>query len=161
MSRPRSSQSQGHPCGASRWSCCPALTISDWSRKKPRIEHDDEVIPRPAPLHQRFVAGLVDVASFSGHRRFCSHVCGTGRREYRSHSMTMVCMMAAGGIFWLVFQYIFLIYRRATPGMNMARLELCTFEGKATTMFDRQTPCRGQRAFRIFHGAGLRLGAGG
>ena len=27
-----------------------------------RIDHDDEVIPRPAPMHQRLVAGLVDVA---------------------------------------------------------------------------------------------------
>jgi uncharacterized RDD family membrane protein YckC len=54
--------------------------------------------------------------------------------------MTLVCMLAAGGIFWLLFQYMFLVYRRATPGMKMAQLELCTFEGKATTMFDRQ--CR-------------------
>ena len=30
----RSSQSQDHPCGASRWSCCPALTTSNWSLKK-------------------------------------------------------------------------------------------------------------------------------
>ena len=26
-----------------------------------RIDHDAEVIPRPAPMHQRLVAGLVDV----------------------------------------------------------------------------------------------------
>jgi uncharacterized RDD family membrane protein YckC len=54
--------------------------------------------------------------------------------------MMVVCMLAAGGIFWLMFQYIFLVYRRATPGMNFVQLELCTFEGKETTMFERQ--CR-------------------
>ena len=30
--------------------------------EEPRIDHDDEVIPRRAPMHQRLVAGLVDVA---------------------------------------------------------------------------------------------------
>jgi uncharacterized RDD family membrane protein YckC len=105
-----------------------------------RIDHDDEVIPRPAPMQQRLVAGMVDVAIvFLATGVFA--VTFMEAAEGIPHSnMTMVCMLAAGGIFWLVFQYIFLVYRRATPGMNFAGLELCTFEGKATTMFERQ--CR-------------------
>jgi uncharacterized RDD family membrane protein YckC len=104
-----------------------------------RYDDDREVIPRPAPLGQRCISGVVDAGLV---------VVATGAfaitflelaEEMPQSRMTLVCLLAATGIFWLLFQYIFLTYRRATPGMRMAQLELCTFEGKATTMFDRQT----------------------
>jgi len=105
-----------------------------------RTDHDDEVIPRPAPMHQRLVAGVVDVAIvFLATGVFALTFLEVAEQVPHS-SMTMLCMLAGGGIFWLLFQYIFLVYRRATPGMNFAGLELCTFEGEATTMFERQ--CR-------------------
>lgn len=105
-----------------------------------RIDKDSEVIPRPAPMHQRLVAGVVDVVIvFLATGMFALTFAEVAEGVPHSN-MTMVCMLAAGGIFWLVFQYIFLVFRRATPGMNFAGLELCTFEGKATTMFERQ--CR-------------------
>jgi uncharacterized RDD family membrane protein YckC len=105
-----------------------------------RIDHDSEVIPRPAPMHQRLVAGLMDVGIVFIATLAFAFTFVEAAEQVPHSSMAMVCMLAAGGIFWLVFQYIFLVYRRATPGMNFAGLELCTFEGKATTMFERQ--CR-------------------
>ncbi|MGH9636814.1 MAG: RDD family protein [Candidatus Angelobacter sp.] len=105
-----------------------------------RIDQDDEVILRPAPMHHRLVAGVVDVALvFLATGVFALTFVEVADGIPHS-SMTMVCMLGAGGIFWLLYQYIFLVYRRATPGMDFAGLELCTFEGKATTMFERQ--CR-------------------
>ena len=105
-----------------------------------RIDHDNEVIPRAAPMQQRLMAGLVDVVIvFLATGVFALTFAEVAEGVPHSN-MTMVCMLAAGGIFWLIFQYIFLVYRRATPGMNFAGLELCTFEGKTTTMFERQ--CR-------------------
>jgi len=104
-----------------------------------RIDHDDEVIPRPAPLAQRFVSGVVDAGLvFIATGAFAITFLELAEEMPQSR-MALVCLLAAAGIFWLLFQYIFLTYRRATPGMRMAQLELCTFEGKATTMFDRQT----------------------
>ena len=105
-----------------------------------RIDHNDEVIPRPAPMQQRLVAGLVDVAIVLIATGAFALTFLEAAEQVPHSSMTMVCILAAGGIFWLVFQYIFLVYRRATPGMDFAGLELCTFEGKPTTMFERQ--CR-------------------
>jgi uncharacterized RDD family membrane protein YckC len=103
-----------------------------------RIDHD-EVIPRPAPLGQRFISGVVDAGLvFTATGAFAITFLELAEEMPQSR-MTLVCMLASAGIFWLLFQYIFLTYRRATPGMRMAQLELCTFEGKATTMFDRQT----------------------
>ena len=104
-----------------------------------RYDADSEVIPRPAPLGQRCISGVVDAALvFIATGAFAITFLELAEEMPQSR-MTLVCLLAAAGIFWLLFQYIFLTYRRATPGMRMAQLELCTFEGKATTMFDRQT----------------------
>ena len=104
-----------------------------------RYDDDREIIPRPAPLERRFVSGVVDAGLvFIATGAFAITFLELAEEMPQSR-MTLVCLLAAAGIFWLLFQYIFLTYRRATPGMRMAQLELCTFEGKATTMFDRQT----------------------
>jgi uncharacterized RDD family membrane protein YckC len=104
-----------------------------------RDEDDFEVIPRPAPLGQRFFSGLVDAGIVFIATGVFALTFLELAEEIPQSRMTLVCLMATGGIFWLVFQYIFLTYRRGTPGMNMAQLELCTFAGTATSMFDRQT----------------------
>jgi uncharacterized RDD family membrane protein YckC len=104
-----------------------------------RTDHEDEVIPRPAPLGQRCVSGLVDAGLVFIATGAFAFTFVELAEEMPQSRMALVCLLAAAGIFWLLFQYIFLTYRRATPGMRMAQLELCTFEGKATTMFDRQT----------------------
>jgi uncharacterized RDD family membrane protein YckC len=104
-----------------------------------RYDDDREVIPRPAPLGQRCISGVVDAGLvFIATGAFAITFLELAEEMPQSR-MTLVCLLAAAGIFWLIFQYIFLTYRRATPGMRMTQLELCTFEGKATTMFDRQT----------------------
>jgi uncharacterized RDD family membrane protein YckC len=103
-----------------------------------RSGDDLEVIPLPAPFGQRFVSGLVDAALvFIATGIFALTFIELAEEMPRSR-MTLLCLLAAGGIFWLLFQYIFLTYRRATPGMRMAQLELCTFEGTATSMLERQ-----------------------
>jgi uncharacterized RDD family membrane protein YckC len=118
----------------------PSFSDIQLEPEEARIDNDSEVIPRPAPMQQRLVSGVVDVgivfiATIAFALTFMEVAEGIPHT-----GMTLVCMLAAGGIFWLLFQYIFLVYRRATPGMNFVQLELCTFEGKATTMFERQ--CR-------------------
>jgi uncharacterized RDD family membrane protein YckC len=103
-----------------------------------RIEHDFEIIPHPAPLNQRFVSGLVDAGIvFIATAVFVLTFVELAEEMPQSR-MAPVCMLAAGGIFWLLFQYIFLAFRRATPGMTMAQLELCTFAGTNTSIFERQ-----------------------
>jgi hypothetical protein len=100
-----------------------------------RTDNDFEVIPRPAPLGQRFFSGLVDAGIVFIATGIFALTFLQLAEEIPQSRMTLVCLLAAGGIFWLVFQYIFLTYRRATPGMNMTQLELCTFAGTATSMF--------------------------
>ena len=102
------------------------------------FDNDLEVIPRPAPLNQRFVSGLVDAGIVFIATGVFVLTFMEAAEEMPQSRMTLVCMLAAAGIFWLLFQYIFLIFRKATPGMSMFQLELCTFAGTGTSMFDRQ-----------------------
>jgi uncharacterized RDD family membrane protein YckC len=118
----------------------PSFSDIQLEPEETRIDHDSEVIPQPAPMQQRLVSGLVDVGIVVIATAAFVLTFAEVAENIPHSSMTLVCILAAGGIFWLMFQYIFLVYRRATPGMNFVELELCTFEGKETTMFERQ--CR-------------------
>jgi uncharacterized RDD family membrane protein YckC len=118
----------------------PSFSDIQLEPEEPRIDHDLEVIPRPAPMRQRLLSGLVDAGIVFIATGAFALTFLEAAEDVPHSNMTLVCMLAAGGIFWLVFQYIFLVYRRTTPGMNFAQLELCTFEGEATSMFERQ--CR-------------------
>jgi uncharacterized RDD family membrane protein YckC len=103
-----------------------------------RLANDLEIIPRPAPLMQRFVSGLVDAGIVFAATGAFVLTFVISAEEMPQSRMTMVCMLAAAGIFWLVFQYIFLIFSHRTPGMNMAELELCTFAGTSTSTLEQR-----------------------
>jgi len=103
-----------------------------------RLTNDLEIIPRPAPLMQRLVSGLVDAGIVFAATGAFVLTFVISAEEMPQSRMTMVCMLAAAGIFWLVFQYIFLIFSHRTPGMNMAELELCTFAGRATSTLEQR-----------------------
>jgi uncharacterized RDD family membrane protein YckC len=103
-----------------------------------RLANDLEIIPRPAPLMQRFVSGVVDAGIVLIASGIFVLTFAIAAEEMPQSRMTTVCMLAAAGIFWLVFQYIFLIFSHRTPGMNMAELELCTFAGGATSTLEQR-----------------------
>jgi uncharacterized RDD family membrane protein YckC len=103
-----------------------------------RSDDDLEIIPRPAPLAQRFVSGIVDAGIVFIATGVCALTFVELAEELPRSRMTVLCAAFAGAIFWLLLQYIFLAYRRATPGMRMAQLELCTFAGAPTAMFHRE-----------------------
>jgi len=101
-------------------------------------DEEEDWLPQPAPFLQRFVAGLVDAAL----------VCiATGvfvatflklAEDVPQSRIVAFCELAMGGVLWLLFQYVFLVYARTTPGMRIAQLELAAFEGKTTSLFARR-----------------------
>jgi uncharacterized RDD family membrane protein YckC len=104
-----------------------------------RLTDELDVVPRAAPLSQRAVAGMVDAAIvFIASGVFALTFLELAEETPQSR-LTMVCALVVGGVFWLVFQYLFLIYGRRTPGMKLAQLELCTFAGKPAPQFARQS----------------------
>jgi uncharacterized RDD family membrane protein YckC len=118
-----------------------------------QLEEDLAVIPRPAPLNQRVVAGMVDGALVViGGAAFA--ITFLKLADEIPHSrLTALCALATCGIFWLLFQYIFLTYGRITPGMRMAQLELCSFAGEHPSRFSRQ--CRALASALSGFSAGL------
>ena len=105
-----------------------------------RLAEELDGIPRPAPLSQRLVAGMVDAGIvFIAGGVFALTFIELAE-ELPQSRLTVAFGLLAGGVFWLVFQYLFLAHGRRTPGMRLAQLELCTFSGKPPSLFARQ--CR-------------------
>ncbi len=101
---------------------------------------DEEWLPQPAPLPQRFVAGLVDAALvFIATGVFVVTFLKLAEDVPQSR-LVGLCELATGGVLWLLFQYVFLVYARTTPGMRLAQLELTAFAGKPASLFARR--CR-------------------
>ena len=96
-----------------------------------RLDDDYESIPYPAPLSLRAVAGVVDagIVAIAGGTSALTFL--KLAEEIPRSRLTLVFALVAAGIFWLVYQYLFLVHGRRTPGMRLAGVELCTFAGKA------------------------------
>ncbi|HWX54482.1 MAG TPA: RDD family protein [Verrucomicrobiae bacterium] len=113
-----------------------------------RLEADDrrpgpslELGPKAAPLQPRMLSGLMDFAIvLCATLLFAALFLGMAGWPQPSR-LALACGVATGGCLWLVFQCVFLMYGRATPGMQMADLELCTFSGDQVSV-----PMRGCRA---------------
>ncbi len=105
-----------------------------------RLTDELDVIPHAASLRERAVAGVVDAAIVLTASGIFALTFLELAEETPQSRLTMACVLAVGGVFWLAFQYLFLTYGGRTPGMKLAQLELCTFEGKPAPLFARQ--CR-------------------
>jgi uncharacterized RDD family membrane protein YckC len=120
---------------------------------QPRLEEELEAIPQPAPLSQRVFAGVVDGGIVFCASGLCALTFLKLAEEVPQSRLTLAFAMATGGIFWLVFQYLFLLYAGTTPGMRVLQLELCNFEGNRATPFARK--CRALASALSGFSAGL------
>lgn len=94
-----------------------------------RPGHGVELPPQPAPLSYRVFAVLVDltvVLLASAVFAMGFVLFGHGLPQPR---LTLLCALVVCASLWSVYQYLFLIYSAGTPGMQLAGLELCTFQG--------------------------------
>lgn len=99
-----------------------------------RTDFEEELPIRPAPLQQRVFAGLVDalvVLIASAIFAITFTIMSSGLPQTR---MVLLCGAIVGATFWLLYQYLFLVYSAGTPGMQMAQLELCTFKGEPVSV---------------------------
>jgi uncharacterized RDD family membrane protein YckC len=112
----------------------------------------------PAPMLRRLSSGLVDAAIVAlALVVFAAPFAATLTRlaEAAPHTRSaLLCALTAGTALWLLFQYLFLVYGRRTPGMSAAGLELLTFDGRPPSFFAR---CSRALAATL---SGLSLGLG-
>ncbi len=99
-------------------------------------------LPRqPASLRRRFSSGVVDgvivlaaLAIFTG--LFAAALSKLAEAAPQPRP-ALLCAAAAGAMLWLLFQYLFLVYGRRTPGMSAVGLDLLTFDGRQPSVFAR------------------------
>jgi hypothetical protein len=97
-----------------------------------------------APLRPRFISALIDTSLvLTATALFCVIVLSITKfvPQGKAAFGSTLLLVAA---FWLCYHYLFLIYCGLTPGMEVAQLELCSFEGCYPL---RKT--RGGRAFAM------------
>ena len=90
--------------------------------------------PQPAAIGYRLFAGLADMIIVL----LASGLFGSGFVMF-AHGLpqpkvSLLCGLAVSVSLWFIYQYLFLVYARGTPGMLLAQLELCTFKGEPVTL---------------------------
>jgi uncharacterized RDD family membrane protein YckC len=93
-----------------------------------------ELPPQPAALPQRVFAGLIDAAVVLLSGAFFAMAFVIFAPGLPQPRLTLLCGLMVCGVLWLVYQYLFLVHSSGTPGMHLAQLELCTFQGEAVSI---------------------------
>jgi uncharacterized RDD family membrane protein YckC len=102
----------------------------------PRVEL--EMPLQVAPLNMRAMSGIVDVGIVLGVTAALAFGFMQVAPSELSARMAAPCLLATCGVLWVVFQYLFLVHGRGTPGMKFADLELVTFTGKPASDSSRR-----------------------
>jgi uncharacterized RDD family membrane protein YckC len=82
-----------------------------------------------APMSQRVFAGLMDgLIVLAGAAVFVMITLKAGVPMPQAKADFLLAL-AAPCLFWAIYEYMFLVYAGTTPGMQLAHLELITFDG--------------------------------
>jgi uncharacterized RDD family membrane protein YckC len=85
---------------------------------------------QPAAIAFRAFAGLVDLLLVIAATALFVFGFMPFAKGVPQPRITMLFGLLISGSLWLIYQYVFLVYSRETPGMQLAQLELCTFTGE-------------------------------
>ena len=116
----------------------PAFNDLELESAKPRMGEEVELPPRSAGLQQRTFACLVDLLIVLVASAAFAMVYLLLVRDLPQLRMVLPATAVVCALLWLVYQYLFLVYSAATPGMQMAQLELCTFQGNPVSLTARR-----------------------
>jgi uncharacterized RDD family membrane protein YckC len=107
-----------------------------------------------APMSRRVFAGLVDgLIVLLGAALFFLIMLKAGVPKPPAKAGFLFAMFAFC-FFWAIYQYLFLVYAGITPGMQMARLRLITFDGG----WARRRTRRGRAVAMVLSSLSLGLG---
>jgi len=119
-----------------------------------RFQHAMDLPLQPASVRRRLASAFIDaVVLLAAAGVFGLTFTELSRAVLRARVM-LLSAVAVSVVLGALFQFIFLVYGRGTPGMRGASLELCTFAGNA--------PSRIARGCRVLAEvlSGLSLGLG-
>ena len=94
--------------------------------------------PQPAPLLQRMLSGMIDSVFLLLSEAVLIAVVTKLTAVLPSLRLAVPYALISCVLFWCLFQYVFLVFGRATPGMRAVGLELCAFDGEAAAIWARR-----------------------
>lgn len=115
-------------------------------RLEAEAEDEDEE-PRPrvskapvemAPMGRRIFSAMMDWLIVLAATSIFAIIVVTMTQKVPLSKAAILLGLFFPAVFWATYQYLFLVYAGFTPGMQMAQLEVSTFEGKSPTIRQRQ-----------------------
>ncbi|HEX9120764.1 MAG TPA: RDD family protein [Terriglobales bacterium] len=103
------------------------ISVAPEQEQYPAVEF--ELPLQVAPMSQRAFAGLVDALIVLLGAAVFVLIVLKARVPMPPAKAGFLFAMAASCVFWAIYEYLFLVYAGITPGMQMARLRLITFDG--------------------------------
>jgi uncharacterized RDD family membrane protein YckC len=97
-----------------------------------------DAMPRPAALGQRMMAGVIDALIVVAAVTTFNFAFRELAEDSPQSRVALLSTLMVGAVLWTLYQYVFLVYGRKTPGMNLGGLELSTFEGRPLSLRQRQ-----------------------
>ncbi len=103
------------------------IDVAPELEQRPPVEF--ELPLQVAPMSRRILAGLADaVVVMTGAAVFGLIVLKAGVPAPQARAGFLLAM-AVPLLFWAMYHYLFLVYAGTTPGMQLAHLQLITFDG--------------------------------
>lgn len=94
---------------------------------------------RTAPLSRRLISGLLDAAVVLLALSIFAVSFAKMVPTPVPVRIEVLSLVLVGAIFWLVFQYLFLVYSTSTPGMCVTQLQFFTFSGRYASVTARRS----------------------
>jgi uncharacterized RDD family membrane protein YckC len=121
--------------------------LADIAFDAPRLEPSDErtfdlleeeVALSLAPVFDRVVAGVIDAAVANSATLLFMGVFTYLAKPTMERSSLLVLSTVVGVFTWTLYQYIFLVHRGQSLGMQFAQLEIRTFDGERAWRTERR-----------------------
>lgn len=99
--------------------------------EKPALEKRPgfEIPLQPAPLWRRWTAAGVDLAIVGAALAGFAKIFYEIARVDVKLRVLVACVSVLGLILWAGYQFLLLVYSAGTPGLRLARLQVCRFDG--------------------------------
>lgn len=94
--------------------------------------------PQPARLPQRILSGMIDAMLLMLSEAVLIAVFTKLTAVLPSWRLAVPYALISCVSFWCLFQYVFLVFGRGTPGMRAVGVELCAFDGESAAIRARR-----------------------
>jgi uncharacterized RDD family membrane protein YckC len=113
-----------------------AIELDD--RRAPEHEYHSQAATQNAPLHQapirrRLMATMIDVALIFSVVCAIAALAASKLQHLPGMKVSELTAVVVVGVVAMLYEYVFLLYAKCTPGMRYAELSLCTFDDEYPT----------------------------